>query len=132
MKMDENAKNTDNISVDEFTRLRIDELCKEMHMTKYRLGVISGVAQSSFSTIMSGKTSPSLNTLKKICDAFGISLFQFFNKDFTVSKHSAKEHLWLDLMNSLDESELDMVIGYIQGIKAAKEKLTIAQVCEKD
>lgn len=125
--MDENVKYIDNISIEEFTRIRIDELCKELNMSKYRLGVISGVAQSSFSTMMSGKTSPSLATLQKICDAFGISIYDFFNKDISSSKQGAREHLWLDLFRSLDESEQNLVLGYVQGLKAAKERLAITK-----
>ena len=57
---------------------RIDELCKQHNISKYRLSQITGIAQSAFSKMARQQSSLSLETIQRICDAFGISVAQFF------------------------------------------------------
>ena len=58
---------------------RIKELCKERQITQYQLFKVSGVPQSTLSTIMNC-TFPSmkLRILYEICEGLEISLADFF------------------------------------------------------
>ena len=57
---------------------RIDDLRIERNWTIYRLADESGITQSTIANMFSRKTLPSLSTLQQLCNAFGISLAEFF------------------------------------------------------
>ena len=58
---------------------RIDELCQLHSISKYRLSQITGISQSAFSKMARQQSTLSLENLQRICDAFGISMAQFFS-----------------------------------------------------
>lgn len=59
---------------------RIKELCKDRSMTQYQLYIVSGVPQSTLSTIMScSYPSMKLRIIYEICEGFGITLEEFFH-----------------------------------------------------
>lgn len=57
---------------------RITELRKERHWTKYQLAEKSGLTQSTISSWYRKDMLPSIPSLTKICDAFNMTLAQFF------------------------------------------------------
>ena len=57
---------------------RINELCEKTGTSRYQLAKNSGIPESSLSNLFNKKHTPRLETLDKICDAFGITLAQFF------------------------------------------------------
>ena len=62
----------------------IEKIKSQMQLrgwSEYRLAKESGLSQSTISNIFRRNTLPSIPTLKIICDAFGISLSQFFLED---------------------------------------------------
>lgn len=94
---------------------RIEELCIEKKMSRYRLAQKSGIAQSSISTLLNRKSVPTIQTIDKICDGFGITLAQFFSGtpvDLTEDQQEI-----LNTWNKLDEQEKMLVNAYIQGLK---------------
>lgn len=62
---------------------RITELRKERHWTEYQLAEKSGLTQSTISSWYRKNMLPSIPSLAKICEAFGISMSQFFLDDDT-------------------------------------------------
>jgi len=59
---------------------RIDELCNQKGITLNKLGTISGVTQSTLNNIISGVSkSPTISTIKKVCDGFNINIVEFFD-----------------------------------------------------
>lgn len=58
---------------------RIDKLCMQHGISKYRLSQITGISQSAFSKMGRQQSSLSLETIQRICDALGITLAQFFS-----------------------------------------------------
>lgn len=59
---------------------RILQLCKERGWTVYRLSIESGVPSSTVKNIVNGVSrNPGIVTIKKLCDAFGVSLGEFFS-----------------------------------------------------
>lgn len=59
---------------------RILNLCKENDITPNKLGTMAGVEPSTITSIFYGKSkNPGINTIKYLCDALDISIFDFFN-----------------------------------------------------
>ena len=58
---------------------RIQELCQSRSWTYYRLAKASGIPYSTLSTMIHKTNVPSIPSLTKICDGFGITLAQFFS-----------------------------------------------------
>ena len=59
-------------------RERIQQLMQERNWTIYRLAKESGLSQTTISNIFKSNNEPSIPTLKRLCDAFGITMSQFF------------------------------------------------------
>lgn len=62
--------------LEKITKLRI-----EQNWSEYQLAENSGLTQSTISSWYRKKLIPSISSLEHICDAFGISLSQFFKDD---------------------------------------------------
>lgn len=57
---------------------RINELLTFRHWTLYKLSKKSEIPYSSLNSIFNRETCPSVVTLEKICNGFGIGLSEFF------------------------------------------------------
>lgn len=60
---------------------RLHQLLKNRGWTEYRLAVKCGLSQSTIANIYHRNTVPSISTLEQICNAFGITLSQFFSDE---------------------------------------------------
>ena len=60
---------------------RITEMREERHWTEYQLAEKSGLTQSTISSWYRKEMLPTIPSLTKICNAFGVSLSQFFLDD---------------------------------------------------
>ena len=60
---------------------RIVDLRKERNWTEYQLAEHSGLTQSTISSWYRKNMLPTIPSLSKICDAFGITLSEFFLED---------------------------------------------------
>lgn len=60
---------------------KISTLREERHWSEYQLAEKSGLTQSTISSWYRKNMIPSIPSLSKICDAFGITLSQFFLDD---------------------------------------------------
>ena len=59
---------------------RLQQLCKERHITLHWLAVHSGVTPSTVYSIMNSKGEDvSIITVKRVCDGLNITLKEFFN-----------------------------------------------------
>lgn len=59
---------------------RIRQLCKAHDITPNGLSTISAVPQATIKSILNGESkNPGITTIKKICDAFGLTLGEFFS-----------------------------------------------------
>ncbi len=57
---------------------RLRQLMAARNWTRYRLAKESGLSESTIANIFSRNAIPSVDTLDKICQAFGITISQFF------------------------------------------------------
>jgi len=71
-----------NLNIGQAVAKRILELCKENNITINKLATISGMTQSTLNNIVSRKNnSPTVSTIKKICDGLEITIVDFFNTE---------------------------------------------------
>lgn len=97
---------------------RIEELCRKKQISRYRLAQKSGISQSSISTLLNRKNIPTIPTLEKICDGFGITLAQFFSKDNIRPDLTVEQIKLLEAWDELDEHQKALVNAYMQGLNS--------------
>jgi transcriptional regulator with XRE-family HTH domain len=92
---------------------RVEELCEKYGVTKYRLSQITGITQTALAQIIEGKTTPTVHTIDKISDAFGLTLAQFFSSDVRpdLSKDQAEV---LDLLDRQAPEERAVIVRLLK------------------
>ncbi|MBO5335844.1 MAG: helix-turn-helix transcriptional regulator [Lachnospiraceae bacterium] len=95
------------------TIAKIDTLMHERGWSDYRLSIESGLSTSTIANIRRRNTVPSIPTLEAICNAFGITLSQFFQEDtaFVELTDEQKEFFakWLTLTNTQKQIFYDLI-----------------------
>ena len=92
---------------------RIKKLCEVRSWSYYRLAKESGITYSTLSTLLNKSNTPSISTLSKICDGFGISLSQFFSDDEMVATLTEKQKTLLEHWDTLSEDNRIKANSYI-------------------
>lgn len=78
---------------------------------------MTGISQTALGLILNGKSIPTVPMLERICDAFGISLAQFFvNKSMWPDLTEEQEWL-LETWGALSEDERRLLKNVIQSLK---------------
>lgn len=95
---------------------RIRELCAERGWSWYQLSKASGISYSTLSTMINKKNMPTLPTLQKICQGFGISMTDFFEPDRSVSGLTKEQALCLSLFTALPQEDRKLAIAYLKGL----------------
>lgn len=92
---------------------RIDSLMEERQWSDYKLSVESGLSSSTIANIHRRNTIPSIPTLEAICDAFGITLSQFFDEGLiTVQLNTEQQELfseWITLTKEQKQLLFDII-----------------------
>lgn len=101
---------------------RIQELCRARSWTYYRLAKESGIPYSTLSTMLHKTYVPTVPSLMKICDGFGITLAQFFTSDSETSKLTADQRTCLKRWAPLDEHSRELALAYMDGL-ADRQKI---------
>ena len=103
------------MQIEEYIAGNIKDLCKKRHVSKYRLAQLTGIAQSSLGRIIANESTPSLQTLEKICSALDVTLSQFFQdeKNHLTDKQNEVMEIW----NDLSADEQDVVLAMLRGLK---------------
>lgn len=94
---------------------KITEMREERHWTEYQLAEKSGLTQSTISSWYRKDMLPSIPSLIKICDAFGVSISQFFleNTSETVLLNERQQKL-LDAAARLNNEQYNALIHFLQ------------------
>ena len=95
---------------------RIQELCRSRSWTYYRLAKASGIPYSTLSTMLHRTNVPSIPSLVKICEGFGITLAQFFSAEDETAKLTEDQKNCLMAWNQLDRKGRDLSLAYMQGL----------------
>lgn len=100
--------------------LRVKSICEARSWTFYRLAKESGIPYSTLCTMLHKANAPSIPTLIRICNGFGITLAEFFddNCDCVMLTDEQRKHLaqW-DL---LSEENKVIVENYMRFLIAAQ------------
>ena len=81
---------------------RIDELCSQRRITKYRLSQMTGISQSAFSKMKREQNTLSVETINRICEALEISVAQFFSESGNYPDLPGEQKQILDRWEKLD------------------------------
>lgn len=95
---------------------RIQALCVKHKISKYRLSQQTGIAQSAITKLMKGNTMPTVHTLLKICDVFGITLAQFFAGNEEPLDLSLDQYELLNLWGELTTEEKQFINACLHGL----------------
>lgn len=106
---------------------RIKELCASRSWTYYRLAKESGIPYSSLSTMLHKTYVPSVPSLMKLCDGFGITLAQFFSEEDEVAKLTKKQKDCLERWDKLDQYSQELALVYMEGLidRQPKDKVRV-------
>ena len=104
------------MSIDFNVNARIKELCEERGFSYYELAKRSDIPYSTLNTMILKENQPSLSTVKKLCNGFGISLLQFFNTADTPVALSEAQKECLALFDVLTSEEQALAIAYMNGL----------------
>ena len=96
---------------------RLDDLMKERGWSDYRLAQNSKLSSSTIANIRSRNTVPSVVTLESICNAFGITLAQFFADNQTMVHLTPEQKDMFDSWASLTPDQKDIVCNIIYEFK---------------
>lgn len=94
---------------------KITKMREERHWTEYQLAEKSGLTQSTISSWYRKNMLPTIPSLIKICDAFGVNLSQFFleNEQQAVLLNEKQIKL-LAAAAKLDTNQYDSLLQFLQ------------------
>ena len=84
---------------------KIEKLKNERGWSDYELSQQAMVTQSTIASMKARKSPPKLDTLQAICNAFGITLAQFFLEDEQIEVLSKQEKILLENFRKLPEKK---------------------------
>ncbi len=93
---------------------RISDLTEERGWSTYKLAQKSGLSTSTIANIYRRNTVPSLSTLETLCNAFGISLSQFFAEDANAIPLTPAQKEMFDKWANLTPTQKEIIEKLIQ------------------
>ena len=94
---------------------KITELRKARNWSEYQLAAYSGLTQSTISSWYRKKMVPSIPSLKKICNAFEISLSQFFLEEEGCAVYLTSRQIDLiHLSNKLSPEQFEAMLSFLR------------------
>lgn len=86
----------------------------DRHWTEYQLAERAGLPQSTISSWYRKNLVPSVSSLDKICNAFGITLAQLFSEDEITVCLTPKQNELLSLWATLREDQKNAVLALLK------------------
>ncbi|MCI8341834.1 MAG: helix-turn-helix domain-containing protein [Firmicutes bacterium] len=96
----------------EITRLRLKRKWSE-----YELSIYSNIPQSTISTWYRKNQIPTVKSLEKLCDGFGITLSQFFAENNDAVSLTQEQKELLDNWSSLTQKQQELFLELFKNIK---------------
>ncbi len=94
---------------------RIKELRDERGWSTNQLALEAELTQSTVSTLLTrANSTPSLDTLTHLCDAFGVTLAQFFMEEEESELVSVQEKLLIEQYRKLPEKKKKAVLTLLE------------------
>lgn len=92
---------------------KIRKLQWERGWTDYKLAQAADISQSSLATLYSRQTPPKFEMLQRICEAFGITLSQFFLDDEQIDILTEREKKMISSFRKLNPEKQQALIELI-------------------
>lgn len=92
---------------------RIRKLQWERDWSDYKLAQEANISQSSLATLYARNTPPKIETLQRICGAFGLTLAQFFLEDEKIEVLSTQEKNLLEGFRKLPPKKQKSLIDLL-------------------
>ena len=92
---------------------KIIRLQKERGWSDYKLAKEANISQSSLATLYARNTPPKLEMLQCICNAFGITLAQFFLEDEKIEVLSEHEKEMLSVFRKLSTKQQKALVDLL-------------------
>ncbi len=93
---------------------RIHKLRKERGWSINNLAMEAGLTQSTLSSMLGRNSAPKIDTLQCLCEAFGITLAQFFLEDEGIEILTEKEKELITAYRKLPESKQKALFNLIE------------------
>lgn len=101
---------------------RIEEICEERGISKYKLWQMSGACKSTFYNLTKGTTlAPNTNLIYSICDAVDMDISTFFNDSDKKTEIPASRKEFVYEICTMDDSEFNRLKGYLDSIREQKQ-----------
>lgn len=100
---------------------RITLLCEARSWSVYRLAKESGITYSTLCTMLHKANAPSIPTLIKICNGFGISMSEFFDDGQNAAPLTPQERQYLDQWTRLSPENQSAASKYIHYLLTSQE-----------
>jgi transcriptional regulator with XRE-family HTH domain len=95
---------------------RIEQLMRQRNWTMYRLGKEAKLPQSTLTHVFRRDSEPTISTLEAICEAFGITLGEFFS-DGEFVPLTAEQRSLLDKWAVLSKEQKQLIFSVIDHMK---------------
>ena len=93
---------------------KILQMCEERNWSTYMLAQKADITHSTLNSSINRDTPPKIDTLERICDAFGISLAQFFMEDEQIEILSESEKELISLFRRLPDKKQHALIDLLK------------------
>jgi transcriptional regulator with XRE-family HTH domain len=93
---------------------KIKKLCAERNWSVYTLALEAEITQSTLQSLLSRGTPPKIDTLQKLCTAFGITLSQFFNEDESIEYLTSCEKTLLTTYRQMSKEKQQALLNFIE------------------
>ena len=93
---------------------KIEKMRFQRGWSIYELAQEAGITQSTLTSMIKRGNPPKIDTLECICEAFGITLAQFFLEDEKVEILSSKEKELLTAYRKLPENKQKALLSLIE------------------
>ena len=94
----------------------LEDIMSKRDISCASLAQLTGIAQSSLGRIIANESTPSLQTLEKICSALDVTLSQFF-QDEKENHLTDKQNEVMEIWNDLSADEQAVVLAMLRGLK---------------
>lgn len=94
---------------------KITKLREERHWSEYQLAEHAGLTQSTISSWYRKNMLPTIPSLTRICDAFDITISQFFfDENCTIIDVTPKQAEILSIINKLTPEQCDKLLEFLK------------------
>ncbi len=102
---------------EEYVLKKVTQLREERHWSLYKLAKEADISYSTLSNTFHRNNVPSISTLMRICEGFGITLAEFFDEEGTMPKQlTISDQQLLSDWHRLPRSDKSLVTAYMQGL----------------